>query len=194
MTPPPAIAVLEFMSIACGTHAADAMVKKAPIDTFRIGTVQPGKYLVLVGGSVASVEEARTEGLRLGGDAVSDEIFLPDVHPQVAAAIAGARQANTGDALGIMETCAIPTNVAAADRAVKTTKVTIIEIRLGNGLGGKGITHLAGAIHDVQAALEAGVEVAKRRGVAIQTALIPIQHEELRECVGRTTEFFAGQA
>lgn len=188
----PAIAVLEFMSIARGTHAADAMVKKAPIDTFRIGTVQPGKYLVLLGGSVAAVAEARTEGLRLGGEAISDEIFLPDVHPQVAAAIEGVRQTNTGDALGILETCAIPTNVAAADRAVKTTKVTIIEIRLGNGLGGKAITHLAGTIHDVQAALEAGIEVAARRGVTMHHALIPIQHEELRECVGRTTEFFTG--
>ena len=128
MISPPAIAVLEFMSIARGTHAADAMVKKAPIDTFRIGTVQPGKYLVLLGGSVAAVAEARTEGLRLGGEAISDEIFLPDVHPQVAAAVEGVRQTNTGDALGILETCAIPTNVAAADRAVKTTKVTTIEV------------------------------------------------------------------
>ena len=193
MTPPPAIAVLEFMSIARGTHAADAMVKKAPIDVFRIGTVQPGKYLVLIGGSVAAVAEARTEGLRLGGDAVCDEIFLPEVHPQVAAATVGGRQANTGDALGILETCAIPTNVLAADRAVKTAQVTVIEIRLGDGLGGKGITHLAGKLHDVEAALEAGIEVAKRRGVIMQTALIPIQHDELRERVGRTTEFFAGQ-
>ena len=193
MTPPPAIAVLEFMSIARGTHAADAMVKKAPIEVFRIGTVQPGKYLVLIGGSVASVEEARTEGLRLGGDAVCDEVFLPDVHPQVAAATVGTRQANTGDALGILETCAIPTNVLAADRAVKTADVTVIEIRLGDGLGGKGITHLTGAIHDVEVALEAAVEVATRRRVALQTALIPIQHVELRACVGRTTEFFAEQ-
>lgn len=186
---PPAIAVLEFDSIAVGTRTADAMVKKAPIETFRIGTVQPGKYLVLIGGSVAAVEESRIEGLRLGGEAVSDEIFLPDVHPQVFAALGRQQQANAEDAIGIIETAAIPTNIAAADKAVKTAKVTILEIRLGDGLGGKGITHLAGLVHDVEAAIEAGVAFATRRGVETRHTVIPIQHDELRARIGRGTEF-----
>ena len=75
MSTPPAIAVFEFDSIAVGTCTADAMVKKAPINAFRIGTVQPGKYLVLIGGSVADVDESRREGLRIGGERVTDEIF-----------------------------------------------------------------------------------------------------------------------
>lgn len=191
MTTPPAIAVLEFNSVATGTRAADAMVKRAPIDTFRIGTVQPGKYLVLVGGSVAAVEESRVEGLRVGGEAVSDEILLPDVHPQVFAAVGGARQSNGGDALGIIETCTIPINVAAADKAVKTAAVTIVEIRLGDGLGGKGITHLTGTVHDIEAAVAAGVAVATRPGVATRHTIIPIQHAELRERIRRATEFYA---
>ena len=187
---PPAIAVLEFDSIAVGTRAADAMVKKAPIETFRIGTVQPGKYLILIGGSVAVVEESRVEGLRLGGEAVCDEIFLPNVHSQVFAALGSQQQANAGDAIGIIETATLPTNVAAADRAVKTAQVTILEIRLGDGLGGKGITHLAGLVHDVEAAVEAGVALAQQRGVTTRHTVIPIQHDELRERIGHGTEFF----
>ncbi len=191
MTTPPAIAVFEFDSIAVGTHAADAMVKKAPITTFRIGTVQPGKYLVLIGGSVAAVEESRKEGLRVGGEAITDEIFLPDVHAQVFAAASGQRQPNAGDALGIIETSAIPINVTAADKAVKTAEVTIVEIRLGDGLGGKGITHLSGAVRDVQAAIAAGVAVATRPGVTTRHIVIPIQHDELRERIGHATEYYA---
>ena len=191
MTTPPAIAVLEFDSVAAGTRAADAMVKRAPIDLFRIGTVQPGKYLILIGGSVAAVEESRIEGLRIGADAVSDEIFLPDVHPQVLAAVSGQRQANTGDALGVIESSAIPINVAAADKAVKTAKITIIEIRMGDGLGGRGITQLTGAIHDVEAAMAAGVVVATRPGVTTRCTIIPIQHDELRERIAHATEFCA---
>lgn len=187
---PPAIAVFEFDSIAIGTRAADAMVKKAPLDTFRVGTVQPGKYIVLIGGSVAAVEESRIEGLRVGGDAVSDEVFLPDVHPQVYEATTGQRHENTGDALGIIETSAIPANVVAADKAVKTAAVTIVEIRLGNGLGGKGITHMAGTVEDVEAAIDAGLAVAERPGMTIQHTIIPIQHEELRERIAQATELY----
>jgi microcompartment protein CcmL/EutN len=188
---PAAIALLEFSSIAVGTRAADAMVKRAPITTFRIGTVQPGKYLVLVGGSVAAVEESRVDGLRIGGECVTDEVFLPDVHPEVFAAVERQRRPNEGDALGVIETCAIPTNVLAADRAIKAADIVIVEIRLGDGLGGRGVTHLAGTIHDVEAAMAAGVAAAQRPGVTTCHTIIPIQHDELRGRVESATEFHA---
>ncbi len=190
MTTPPAIAVLEFDSIPIGVRAADAMVKKAPIDVLRAGTVQPGKYIILIGGSVADVDESRREGLRVGVECVTDDIFLPDVHPQVFAALGGTRRDNAGDALGIVETSAIPTNVAAADKAVKTAEVTIVEIRLGDGLGGKGITLLTGLVHDVQAAIAAAVAVAQRPGVTTHHTVIPIQDRELRKRVQSGTEFY----
>jgi microcompartment protein CcmL/EutN len=187
---PPAVAILEFDSIAIGTRAADAMVKRAPINTFRIGTVHPGKFLIVVGGAVADVQESRTEGLLIGGAAVRTEIFLPDVHPQVFDALGGKRRPNTGDALGVIETTSIPINVAAADKAVKTADVTIIEIRLGDGLGGKAITHLTGLLHDVQAAVEAAVAVASRVEGTVCQSIIPIQHAELRDQIGKATEFY----
>jgi microcompartment protein CcmL/EutN len=190
MNTPAAIAILEFDSIAVGTLAADAMVKKAPLDTFRVGTVQPGKYLILAGGAVAAVEESHREGLRIGGAGVTDHLFLPDVHPQVYAATEGVRRADDGDALGVIETSTLPANVAAADKAIKTAEIAIVEIRLGDGLGGKGVTLLTGLIHDVQAAIEAAVAVAERPGVTTQHSIIAIQHGELRERVRRSTRFF----
>ena len=54
----PALALLEFHSIAAGIQAGDAMVKRSPVGQIRSGTVQPGHYLVLVTGQVAEVEEA----------------------------------------------------------------------------------------------------------------------------------------
>jgi microcompartment protein CcmL/EutN len=190
MSTPPAIAVLEFDSIAIGMRAADAMVKKAPINTFRIGTVQPGKYIVVVGGAVAEVDESRREGLRVGGERITDEIFLPDVHVQVFTAIEGQRRENTGDALGILETSAIPTTIAAADKAIKTAEVTIVEIRLGDGLGGRGITLLTGLVHNVQAAIEAAVAVAQKPNVMMYQTVIPIQHGELRERIEHATRLY----
>ena len=51
-----ALALLEFESIASGIATSDAMVKRAPIALLRCGTIHPGRYLALIGGSVASTE------------------------------------------------------------------------------------------------------------------------------------------
>ncbi|MCK4657957.1 MAG: BMC domain-containing protein [Phycisphaerae bacterium] len=188
----PAIAVLEFDSIAIGTHVADAMTKKAPLETFRVGTVHPGKYVVLIGGSVAAVEESYVEGLRIGADGLTDEVFLPNVHPQVYDAVGGKRLAVGGDALGVIEASGLAATVLAADKAVKSAEVAIVEIRLGDGLGGKGVTHFTGAVHDVQAAIEAGLAVVTRPNVTVRHTIIPVVDGELRRCIGRSTQFFTG--
>ena len=58
------------------------MVKTAPLGAIYAGTVHPGKYLVLVTGDTASVDEAVRVGY--GAESLSDMVFLPDVHPGVA--------------------------------------------------------------------------------------------------------------
>ena len=190
MNASPAIALLEFDSIAIGTRVADAMVKRSPIRQLWVGTVQPGKYVVLVGGSVAAVEEAHLEGIREGGDALLGEILLPAVHEQVYESLEGQRRANDGDALGILEMSSLPATVIAADRAVKAANVSVVEIRLGDGLGGKGITHLTGKVEDVQAAIAAGVAAVEGLSAQVRSVVIPQQHLELRQRIERSTRFF----
>ncbi len=89
----PALGLLEIESIAVGIAVGDAMAKRAPIEVIRAGTVHPGKYLVLVGGEVADVEEALEAGREAGGLQVRDAVFLPNVHPQVVAGARGTRHA-----------------------------------------------------------------------------------------------------
>ncbi len=188
----PAIAMLELDSIAIGTRVADAMIKRAPVREIRVGTVQPGKYLVLVGGSVAAVEEAHLEGVRESGDALLNEILLPNVHEQVYESLEGKRRENRGDALGILETSSLAANVLAADKAVKAADVTIVEMRLGDGLGGKGITSVTGKVQDVQAAIAAGVASVSQADVVVQSVVIPRQHTALRQRLDQSTRFFEG--
>lgn len=189
MTHPPAIAVLEFDSVAVGTYAADAMLKKATLTAFQAGTVQPGRYIILIGGGVAEVEESHAEALRTGAEALTDEILLPDVHSQVYAAIAGKRLTGQGEALGILETSAIPSVVAASDKAVKAADITIMEIRLGDGLGGKGVTHLNGRLHEVEAAMEAALDSIDRPTVTVRHRIIASADAMLRDRIASATEF-----
>lgn len=188
-SPPPAIVLLEFSSIAVGIQTGDAMVKRALLETLHAGTVQPGKYLVLAGGQVAEVEEALEAGRAVGGAALLDEIFLPEVHRDVVRALTGVRMPGNDDALGVIETRGVPATIAAADAAVKGARVTLATIRLADGLGGKAYALVAGELSDVEAAVELGVGRLTGSDQLVAQVIIPRLHEEMRSNLELHPEF-----
>lgn len=177
----PAVAMIEFSSIAVGITTGDAMVKASPIGSIYAGTVHPGKYLVLVSGDTASVDEALGVGLGVAGPAVIDSIFLPDIHPAVTGAIAGGDEAAwiSGDALGIVETDRVATVLQAADAGVKAAFVELSAVRMADGLGGKGYVLFSGEIADVQAAVEAAVMWSEAAGHLLEANVIAQLHDEM---------------
>ena len=163
------------------------MAKRAPIDVLRTGTIHPGRYLVLVGGAVGDVEEAFAAGREVGGPCVLDAVFLPNVHPQVVAALRGVRQRGGGEALGILETETVASVICAADAGVKGARVTLLDLRLGDGLGGKGYLLFDGPVSEVDAAVAAACErVTDVAAGALPgmrapiTRVIPQLHREMR--------------
>ena len=174
----PALALLEFSSIAVGIEAGDAMVKRAPIAAIQSGTVQPGKYLVMVTGEVGPVEESVQAGQETGGSALLDTVFLPNVHPGVAAGITGGRELRVDDALGVVETRTVASAIHAADAGLKGAEVTLWQLRLADGLGGKGIIHFVGLVADVEAAVE--IAVARVSDQLYRQVIIPQLHEEMK--------------
>jgi microcompartment protein CcmL/EutN len=187
----PALALLEFSSIAAGIEAADAVVKRAPIDVIKAGTVQPGKYLVLIGGEVADVEESLAAGREVGGSACVDFVYLPQVHPEVVEAIGGGRVPESKDALGIVETTTVAAAIHAADAGIKGAEVRLVEVRLADGLGGKGIVLFSGLVADVEAAVEIGVGVLERPDLLVRQVVIPLLHPDMWENVSDATRFRA---
>lgn len=170
----PALALFEFESIAVGIEAGDAMVKAAPVDGIYAGTVQPGRYLVLVGGDTASVDVAVEVA---GGFAVADLVFLADAHPGVMAALIGGVKPGAGAALAVVETRTVAAIVNAADGGLKSADVSLATLRIADGLGGKGYALFSGDIGNVQAACEAAVE---RCGTSlVASRVISSLHEEM---------------
>ncbi len=170
----PALALLEFDSVARGIEAGDQMVKRAPIEVIRAGTVQPGKYLVLVAGEVADVEEAVAAGREIA--TMVDQVFLPDVHPDVTAAVKGARRTGGGEALGVIETRTVAAVIQAADAGVKGAHVTLAELHMADGLGGKGYLLFQGPVSEVEAAVEIGSASVPEKVI---TVIIPQLHAEM---------------
>ena len=185
----PAIALLEFDSIAVGVRAGDAMVKRAPVEVTYAGTVHPGKYLVLVGGDVASVEESFAAGMDAGAGSLVDSIFLPQVHPEVVRILRGMRGRVTGGAIGVVETRTAAATVGAADRGRKGAEVELVEIRLADRLGGKAYCVFSGAVADVEAAVELAVSgLADPAGLVAQV-VIPDLHGEMLANLEASPEF-----
>lgn len=184
----PALALIEFASIAVGLQAGDAMVKKAPIARLVAGTVQPGHYLVLISGEVAEVEESLKAGRDLGGTAVVDTVFLPQVHRAVVDAIAGGRDTTPGTALGVIETATVPAAIRSADAGVKGAQVALLEVRLADGLNGKGLTLFTGEVADVEAAVEIGVGAIDPRNLINQVVIAQL-HPEMNINVAQRTRF-----
>jgi microcompartment protein CcmL/EutN len=186
----PALALIEFSSIAAGTRAVDALVKKAPIELDRVGTLQPGKFAVLFSGDVASVDESFAEALRIGGAAVADHIMLPHVDPSVYRAVLGELSSWQGDTLGIIEIDSLAPTIVAADAAVKGANVNVVSIRLGDELGGKGVAHFVGDQHDVEAAMALGTARVQDGQRAVHSSITPRYDDELRGKLAGSTRFW----
>jgi len=188
----PALALLEFRSIAAGIESADAMVKRAEVDVVQAGTVQPGNLLVLLGGPVAEVEEALKAGMQIAADALTDHIFLPAVAPAVVRALAGQRDVRAlervSTALGIVETRTVPAAIHAADAGIKGAEVALMEVRLADGLGGKGLVFFTGTVADVEAALEITAS-ALTDEQKVRQVVIPQIHGDIAGIINRNTRF-----
>ena len=63
--------------------------------------------------------------------------YASSVHPQVIPALGAVSHVETLGALGILETFSMTAALRAADQAVKSADVQLVEIRLGRGLAGK---------------------------------------------------------
>jgi microcompartment protein CcmL/EutN len=190
MKPYPALALIEFSTIATGILAGDRMVKQAPINILKSGTVHQGKYLILIGGSVASVQESYQVGLETGSGTILDHLFLPDVHEQVFSGILNNRRPCEEDALGVIETSTVASTIRGADAGVKGAQVTIVEIRLADDLGGKAFALFTGKLEEVEAAVTIARNQVSSDRIWIGSTIIPNIHDEMVQQIDQSTRFF----
>ena len=150
-----AIGMVELSSIAKGIETSDYMVKAAQVDLLRSSTVCPGKYVVIVGGDTGDVKAAMQEGLARGGEYVVDSLIISNVHEQLIPALTGTVSVENPGAVGVIEFYSMASAILAADEAAKAANITLIEVRMGYAVGGKGFVTLTGDVGAVRAAVAA---------------------------------------
>ncbi len=171
-----AIGMLELTSIARGIDTCDFMVKAAQVDLLRASTVCPGKYIIIVAGNTGDVRASMAAGRKHGAEFVVDELLIPNVHEQLIPAISATNQVETRGALGVLEFYSIASAILAADVAAKAANITLIEVRIGYAIGGKGFVTLTGDVGAVRAAVEAASKSAE---LLVGTTVIPRPSKKL---------------
>ena len=131
-----AIGILESNSIAKGIEAADAVLKAADTALLYAKPVCPGKYTILFYGDVAAVSASLDAGAAVIDAHLVDSVVIPRIHPQVIQAISLSTAPDGVNAVGVMEFFSVTAAVYAADAAAKAADVTLLDVRLGVGIGG----------------------------------------------------------
>lgn len=174
-----AIGMVEFTSIARGIYTADQMVKVSDVDIVTAVTSCPGKYIAIVHGDVAAVQSSVETGEHLAGEYLVDSIVIPNIHPDIFPAITGSTMPERVQALGILEFFSLATMLVAADAVLKSADLQPIELRLGNGIGGKACFTFTGDVAAVETGVNSGRAIAAEKGLLVNAEVIPSPSERL---------------
>lgn len=166
--------MIEFKSVAAGMTATDIMVKTTEVDIVEAQTVCPGKYIAIITGDLSAVKASVDTAMDMGGENGIDSFVLGNPDESIFPAILGTTNVTADDvnALGVIETFDAAQIIVAADNAVKTSDVRLIEIRLARGMCGKSYVTLTGEVAAVKAAVDRAKEVVSRSGMLLDTTVI----------------------
>lgn len=178
-----AIGVVECKNVSKGIVVTDEMLKSAGITLLSSGAVCPGKYVTVVGGELSAIHASVDKAEIVAEDALIDSFVIGNLGKNVLEAVSGAVEVTRKRSLGIIETFTAASAIEAADAAVKSGYIELIEVRLARGMGGKSFVTLTGDVSDVRAAVEAGAQLAADKGLLINTEVIANPHEELWDSI-----------
>ncbi len=174
-----AIGMVEFTSIARGIYTADQMVKAAEVEIVTAVSACPGKYIAIVTGDVSSVQNSVEVGEELADEYLVDAIVIPNVSKGIFPALSGVTMPESVQAVGIVECFSMATMIIGADAILKAAELDAIELRMGNGLGGKAYFTFTGDVAAVQAGVNAGKAMIKGKGLLVNAEVIPSPSDRL---------------
>lgn len=173
------VGVIELKSIPKGVEATDAALKSAGVKMVSAHPACPGKYEIILTGSISNVQAAVEHVRAKFENYLIDCSLMGRIDEQVITALFGTQTTAKKGSLGLVETFSAATAIKAADVAVKTAKVEIFDLRVSRGMGGKGVFMITGEVGDVTAAVEAGANYAKESGQLSSYSVIASPHEDL---------------
>jgi microcompartment protein CcmL/EutN len=174
-----ALGMIETNSISAGMATADVMLKTASVELLLAQPVCPGKYIIIIKGTVAAVTSSVEQGRDECAECLIDSTIIPNIDNQVFAAITGNTHIPEKAAIGVVETLSIVSCIMMADTAVKSADIKLLEVRLGRGIGGKSFMLLAGDVSSVEYAIATVKNIFHAQEMIVKTTVIPAPHADL---------------
>ncbi|MDR3203416.1 MAG: BMC domain-containing protein [Deltaproteobacteria bacterium] len=174
-----ALGLVEFKTVPVAVAATDEMLKASEVELILASPVCPGKFITLVSGPVAEVTTAVTKACDAGNIFVVESHVIANVDNAVIPAVSGTNYVEKIEALGLIETFAAVSAIWAGDAIAKSANVSLLEIRLARGLGGKGEVIFTGQLGPVEAASRAAQDRLERDGSIVSSVVIPRPHKAL---------------
>lgn len=178
-----AVGVVEFRSIAIGIASVDIIVKASNVSIVDAKSICPGKYYIVFTGMAADVYNSYKTILAENEVFIIDACTIMNVYPQLLAALTQTSDIKNLNAIGVIETLTSPSIFLAADTAVKTSDVDLVEIRVARALGGKNFCVLNGDISSVKEAVLAGISYPKEKDFLVDYQIIASPHPELYRAI-----------
>ncbi len=149
-----AVGLLELGQIAPGYLIANEVSKHTSVRILQAGTICPGGFLMVILGDTADVQVAMEMVEKLNMQGVLSHGMLANIDHRVLEAMVEFKEIPRDTAIGIVETIGVAPAVLAADGAVKSGAVELVELRLTGGMAGKALIILAGSVDAVKSALD----------------------------------------
>ena len=150
------------------------MLKAADVELLVATAVCPGKYIIIISGQVGAVKSSMERGRQVAGTFLICHHIINNVHASVPAALVGTVDAGHIAAIGMLETMSALT-------AAKASNITLMEVRVARGLGGKGYLIFTGEVSAVKSALNSSVAQLADTGDITSSCVIPSPHKGLLE-------------
>ena len=168
-----ALGAIETNSVAHGFFLADEAVKTADVRLVEATAVCAGKFLAIFDGSPVSVKSSLDScRVQTSPGLFFRQLYLARVHPSVVPALVGDFPSVRGS-LGLFEGYSALDSLRLADEVAKRCSVSLLEIRLGRGLGGKSTLSFCGEQPSVEEAVEWIRDETWKEGLLSDVLVIP---------------------
>ena len=169
-----ALAAFETNSIAQGYLLADEALKTSDVELMEANAICAGKFLVVLKGTPAATKAA-VEAAKLVAEKglLWQSLYLARVHEGVVQALYGPSQIPQADTLGFFESYSALAALSFGDAVAKKCGVSLVEIRMGRGLGGKSVVTFVGEQANVEEACDYLRQEGEKSGHLSDVLLIP---------------------
>lgn len=148
------LGLIETSSIPKGMEILDNILKKTKIELIVGRAICPGKYIIIVEGTVQSVNFALDIATEIGEKFILGNYLISKLNDKVFRALKERKKPENIQSLGIIETKDSVTSIVLADILCDSLDIELLKLQLANGIGGKGLLIFTGHISSVKNAIE----------------------------------------